>query len=1175
MAYLTPNTKFEISGQNMNLIDDIRFGDIFVEDLQYVDTTGVSGTVPINAFTSDVIAHSSHGQFSLGEQYIILTSDDQVTVGKLPNISGKAGSLYSVTGENFYQITNVKFGEVEASFYLVDPETVEAVIPQDADYDGVTVFSALRTGLNNNQSLASGLSVDEFVPIPEVSGLSSFQLSSGEDLSITGFSLSGVTGVRFAGNDDLISGVTLTPNTATVKIPSGNIRGQADLLLRSGQFTQMDQKFALSPLATITGVGFSQVGISSTKPAGSTGTFLLVSGDNFGGDILYQTGSNYLGTVMGETGEFKLLSDKVASGLIPTGINIQVSGGDVSSDPTISSGVVSFFSDNYPESYPSDVYFTPTIGLPIIDGISPSSGVVGDFVTISGKNLYSITGVNMLLNASSNVGAGTYSAGNIAEITPGFELSFQIGNAATLGTLGESYDVVLSGHFGSVTGTNGFFSFGIPTVTSIDPDTEVVPGRTGLMLGTCLYTGAGAELWTGDAGPGSYALFQKLPSSGYNNTNHSQIKFQYPDSFPSGVNFKVLARNRRGKSSLTDSDADITALTPPFLSGFEPESVEFGDTVTMSGHFENIVSNGLKIGDTIVSQINQNSTTGFNFVVPENTQTNTISVNTSGGILETTGFLAVAPSKPSISGYYSGEIKPATIDYSQVFKSNDQITISGAGMDLVTGVRFSGESDYFDFNSFTSQGYNSLRFNVPGSINGESGKFQLLDSFGRVTESNSTGINLISVSGLNNYLLPAETLSITGFNITGMDILFHYPTGGYTTVSPYSNTLIGNGLEKIEAQVPTGITYGNMRLTGRENLIDLEDAFYPVGVITGITGLNNGIVAPEVLISITGINVFDDSIFSLGGDGSGVNLIAFSGFDNTNYPDPQMFAENAVVEKNIAIEKYSTGKGNIGGQVDTFYTQIDLRFKHEDIISGNAIIIDPWWKNTKIPNFSEGYTENIFYTPGGGNSLLGYSNFTFPQSGETLAEDIINKKSNYYSNGSVGIGPISVTGESFYVTGFGPIRGAVGDTIRLSGLNLDRIDAIELRSEENYCYVLDMSGVSSNVLTFKVPDKTEGQASIVLSSPSGTSSLAFHTGLTDSGVRANTGEAILDTFEVLLSPEAIDYQVIPEGIPEPRATADATVNYTIEETVNGTVFLVTRTKFPDGSTMVINSIPKP
>ena len=1171
MAYLTPNTKFEISGQNMNLIDDLRFGDIFVEDLQYVGTTGVSGTVPINAFTSDVIASTSHGQFSLGEKYIILTSNDQVTVGKLPNISGKAGSLYSVTGENFYQITNVKFGEVEASFNLVDSETVEAIIPQDADYDGVTVFSALRTGLNNNQSLASGLSVDEFVPIPEVSGLSSFQLSSGEDLSITGFSLSGVTGVRFASNDDLISGVTLTANTATVKIPSGNIRGQADLLLRSGQFTQMDQKFALSPLATITGVGFSQVGVSSAKPAGSTGTFLLVSGDNFVGDILYETGSNYLGTVMGETGEFKLLSDKVASGLIPTGINIQVSGGNVSSDPTISSGVVSFFSDNYPESYPSNVHFTPTIGLPIIDGISPSSGVVGDFVTISGKNLYSITGVNMLLNASSNVGAGTYSAGNIAEITPGFELSFQIGNAATLGTLGESYDVVLSGHFGSVTGTNGFFSFGIPTVTSIDPDTEVVPGRTGLMLGTCLYTGAGAELWTGGAGLGSYALFQKLPSSGYNNTNHSQIKFQYPDSFPSGVNFKVLARNRRGRSNLTDSDADITVLTPPFLSGFEPESVEFGDTVTMSGHFENIVSNGLKIGDTIVSQINQNSTTGFNFVVPENTQTNTISVNTSGGILETTGFLAVAPSKPSISGYYSGEVKPAIIDYSQVFKSNDQITISGAGMDLVTGVRFSGESDYFDFNSFTSQRYNSLRFNVPGSINGESGKFQLLDSFGRLTESNSTGINLISVSGFNNFAIPNESIDVTGFNITGMDVLFPYPTGGHVTVQPHVESLIANGVEKISVRVPTGIYHGDIKLSGRQNQIEAS-GFYPIGVVTGIDGGlaksddNTFFVEKGTKITVTGINTFDEQLIDSEMSGSGLGLVAFSGVSILNVPDSGMDnTENSFIQSTIPIDKYSTGLATIGGVANTFYSEIELTSPLDLLGSGRIYILDPWFKDTEL-NFSLINTGS-YLEPVNSFNVLGYDDFKFPESGiDEFANKITNKKVTSYARDFVN------TGDCFYVTGYGPLRGAPGTSIRLSGHKLDEITDITFSNGEQGASV-NFTGTSSE-LEVGAPDVL-GMNSITLNG-SGASVSVYHTGLSPTGAPRLTQSGVpYKSFEVLLSPEAIDYQVIPEGIPEPRATADATVNYTIEETVNGTVFLVTRTKFPDGSTMVINSVPKP
>ena len=93
---------------------------------------------------------------------------------------------------------------------------------------------------------------------------------------------------------------------------------------------------------------------------------------------------------------------------------------------------------------------------------------------------------------------------------------------------------------------------------------------------------------------------------------------------------------------------------------------------------------------------------------------------------------------------------------------------------------------------------------------------------------------------------------------------------------------------------------------------------------------------------------------------------------------------------------------------------------------------------------------------------------------------------------------------------------------------------------------------------------------------SGASVSVYHTGLSPTGAPRLTQSGVpYKSFEVLLSPEAIDYQVIPEGIPEPRATADATVNYTIEETVNGTVFLVTRTKFPDGSTMVINSVPKP
>jgi len=56
---------------------------------------------------------------------------------------------------------------------------------------------------------------------------------------------------------------------------------------------------------------------------------------------------------------------------------------------------------------------------------------------------------------------------------------------------------------------------------------------------------------------------------------------------------------------------------------------------------------------------------------------------------------------------------------------------------------------------------------------------------------------------------------------------------------------------------------------------------------------------------------------------------------------------------------------------------------------------------------------------------------------------------------------------------------------------------------------------------------------------------------------------------------SVQYDIIPTGDAAPIKHTDRNVNYTIEEDVGGTVFLVTRTKFPDGSTVIVSSIPKP
>ena len=1190
MGYLNPNDVFIFSGSNLNFVRGVKFGELRVGDLHYMSDTGISGTVPPAAYTNDVSFVTSlypDGAF-IDSPFIVLRQSDQLSVGHLSTVSGDVGSVMTVTGANFYQVTDVNFGKTPASFSMVDSGTLEVEVPSNPDYSSITVYSSLRTGIDDDKTIASGLSPDEFVPIPNISGINDLQPASGTTLSITGDSLSGVSGLNFAFLSEDVPVEASGSNFINFEVPSGNIRGVPSFMLYSGGVSAFPDPFSLSPLASVTGVG----------PAVQTGAHFYISGDNFSTGILYKTGDNYLATVMGQTGEFALLSDKVMSGQVPTGIPLFTSGGNISIGPTISSGVVSLFSDNYPETYPSEVYFTPAIGLPRITSITPTSGIVGDTLSIKGNDLYAITGVNFLPSASANVGIGTYNAGTIAEITPGFELGFEVGNAATLGSLGEYYDVVLSGFYGAVTGSSGFYSLGVPSITSNTPSTNVVPAATGLIEGARLYSGTSVELYTGASSVASFQPYLTLPSSGYTDS-HDEIRYSYPDSFPTGLNYRMIVRNRRSFNGVTASNLGVFKL--PYLSGFEPVSGEYGDTITVSGYFENLHTSGLMIGDVTALQYTQPATTGFNFVIPSNAQTDTLTISTSGGTLSSTGFLSVFPSKPSISGYYSGTIAPDLIDYNQVFVAGNRITVSGDGMNLVTGVKFSGESGSFDFNSFTSQTYSNLGFDVPGGVNGVSGQFQLVDFMGRTTDSDSTGINLISVSGFNNFLLPAETVNMTGYNISGMRLLFPYPTGGYIEVEPYSNTLLPDGAESFQTQVPTGIMYGDLRLTGRSNVLDL-DMFYPIGVVTGTAGLTPtgggaGVTGIGNTISLTGINVFDPDIGSEGGfSGSGLSLLGFSGYyttgynDTVLYPDPYIHMEgNPMVASTLEIDNYSTGLGTIGGVNNVFYSKIDFQFAPSEFYTGNIFIIDPWWKKSKTI-LQQGFSDfgDRFYRPSDENNLTySYDDFMMPglfametsgkRSGELAFEwEIIDKKFNYFGTSG---GNIASTGDTFCVTGFDPIMGTTKDFMMLSGVALDRVEQVLFvpvaGAPSQQASFSGVSGYTDQQMQVIVPDLMgHTDYRMILNGVSGVQVAVYHTGLNKSGVRESTDDEALGVFKYIPSLEALDYDVISGGLPEPRARVDTTINYTSEETVNGTVFLVTRTKFPDGTTMVINSVVK-
>ena len=970
MPTFYPKKIFSISGTNMNFVERVRFGDEQVSSLGYLDTTGVSGVVPPAAYTQEAFLEAGDDIINLGVAQVVLDSASQVVVSGLNSsyVSGKAGDLMEISGENFYQITNVKFGEVSGTFFSVSEQEIQVLVPSNADYGGVTVFSSLRTGLLGSISEASGITYNEFVPIAEVTGLSSGQLTSGETLTIQGLSMSGVTGFSI---NSIEFGDIAVPNSTTVQgtVPSGNVRGVPNLLLKSGVSVEAPADITFKPLAEITGI----------RNAIETGDITHISGKNFTSGILYSgiEFEKYLVSIGGQTGNFALVNDTKLTGVVPSGISITTSGGNVAAglDPTISSSSVFLYSNSYPEAYPSDFTFTPAIGAPKITSVIPSSGVAGDVVKLMGSDLYAITGVNI-----GCVGIGTNDIPTIMSAVPGESVTFSIPSSMSIASVGGSFDIGVSGFFGSTTVLDGFFGLGTPTISSVTPSTSVEPASTGKIIGTNLYSGTRVFLQDHNVAPSNFV--GELPVSGYNSTN-TEIVFDYPNAFQTGINYKLRVKNDRAYSSLQT----IGTFKYPTLSGFEPLSGEFGESITVSGYFEGIKESGLLIGvNHVVSDYSHPSETGFTFVIPNNAPSDTINVNTSGGFASSIEVLGVSPSKPSISGFYLGRgEKPAAFNDDQVFKAGDVMSVTGDRMHLVTGVAFSGQSSPFVLNTFVEKSPSMLALAIPGSINSGSGVFELQDFKGRRTSSPSA-INLTKISGFSNYPLPGDTFTLSGQNVSGLDVNFASPPGGLSSSSNLTNSISSLGVETITAQVLTGVKFGNIFVSGRGNpnaSASLSEVF-PLAVITGVTGFNaSNTVASGNSIRITGLN-------SDGAISSGALSVGISGTGNSNGINQVYLWE---------ISGFSSGSG-IESYPNVFYNTIDFQIDSGFVGTGKLFINNPW----DLPDV-EDYPSSV------SADYLANQVTRFP--GEFIIQGTQVNATGYYPNRGITGSSIEVSGAGF------------------------------------------------------------------------------------------------------------------------------------------------------------------
>tara|TARA_R100001594_G_scaffold13996_3_gene29805 strand:+ start:13350 stop:16670 length:3321 start_codon:yes stop_codon:yes gene_type:complete len=1105
MPTFYPKKTFQLSGSNMDFVEKVFFGDDLVSPIAYLDTTGISGFVPNNAKTSSVRVHLNDDILDLGVQNVVLDSDSQVLVsGLLPRyVSGEIGSIIQLSGENFYRITDVNFGDVSSEFSVISPNLLEAIVPSGAVYDQVTVFSSERTGLNNNQTIPSGKTYNKFIPLPKISGLSSGQLRQGQELTFGGVALSGVTGVKV--NNILFSNyISLGSTGFKATVPTGNTRGVPELMLESGQIISGDSEYSFKPAAEI-------VGVQQGRWAGQ---IARISGYNFNSGLFHTgegDGTGCLVSFEGQTGNFKIISDAGGynrlEGHVPVNIPLVVSGGNISAgvSPTIVNLDVSLFSQDFPEQYPSRASFRPSIKAPVITGVSPASGVGNTSITIQGTDFFGITGVNL---RAGNIGGGETVEQGIVSNFDGTEIQATVPDTSSFSTAGGFISIDISGYYGYHYLEDIYFVLGTPNVSKVIPDTDVLPGSTGTMYGSRLYSGSQVRLYNNNLAPVNYR--GEIMVSGYT-TGHDEIIFNFPNSFETGNNYKLRVTNDRASSPL--SQGAFTALYSPDIATITPISGEFESPVVVSGYFEGIKPSGLKIGNRIVSTYTQTSTTGISFNIPQNTKSDYLNISTSGGEVSSSGILNISPNKPTISGFYIGEGEiPSSFSSDQVFKAGDTITVTGQRMHLVTGVLFSGENYEFSVNNFAQQNPTVLSFAAPQGVNSGSGEFILSDTKSRRVQSPSS-INEVTLSGYSDHLLPDEYITFSGNNCTGLSLNFTSLTGGAVSVEATVNDSTVVPLQT-KFKVPTGIVDSTLTISGRGNTFASEVLnFQPLGVISGVSGVDVAggyTIDSGNLLNISGINV--NNTYSSGSFSVGV-----SGTGNAEGINKVHFYETSGVETG------TTSEGDL-------ITRVGIRVDDGFVGTGQLFVVSPWETSIVEGSVDENDYDNSTLIRG--------------TSMEAKLPQIINKFPQEYK----------IQGTQVNVNSFGPQRGPTGTAVSLTGAGLKGVRQVFFDVPSGERFEADFTVPSDNKIITTVPEEAieaRGMTNILLS------------GATNFTVK---------DFEVVLDASVVEFNIVEEN--DVPASSTRVGNFTQKETIGGVVFLVTRTRFPDGTTAVVSSVPE-
>jgi uncharacterized repeat protein (TIGR01451 family) len=318
----------------------------------YVASTEVEATVPVGAGDGPLTVITSAGTNVSATNF--LASGAPIITSISPSLATN-GQMVDIFGYNFFNLQSVKFGTLMAGGYSVVSSTeISATVPIGATSSNVIVSNSYGSATYSNFLTGSGPVITGFSP--SVSSISNYVEIYGLDLSAVAEGGS----VTFNGHEEDILGSGETNSEMYLEVYLTNDSGTGPIKVMAGT-----NSFTTSTNFTNSTAPF----ISSFSPTlGPPGSSVVIDGLNFTGTPSVYFGSTRAASTI--TGEGTQLTATVPSGLATGNYAIEV---------TTTAGGATTTSN-----------FTITGTGPVITSFTPTNGVRGTSVTLSGANFTSL-----------------------------------------------------------------------------------------------------------------------------------------------------------------------------------------------------------------------------------------------------------------------------------------------------------------------------------------------------------------------------------------------------------------------------------------------------------------------------------------------------------------------------------------------------------------------------------------------------------------------------------------------------------------------------------------------------------------------------------------------------------------------------------------------------------------